>query len=90
MFRSKRLHQNTATAMAVTSTAKNGARAHWVSVSPKARVREYWDKSDANPPMIRNREVGVKEVAIYARLARILYFNTDPSGHTQSATGSAS
>jgi len=34
-------------------------------------VWEYRHDCGINPPLIRNREVGVEEVAICARLARI-------------------
>lgn len=52
------------------------------------RVREYWDKPDVNPPLIRNRGVGVEAVAICAELARISRFkrhrfsNASPDGRT--------
>ena len=40
------------------------------------RVREYWDKVDGSPLLIRNHMVDVEEVAICARLARISCFYT--------------
>jgi hypothetical protein len=40
----------------------------------KPRVREYWDKIDVHPPLIRNRAGGVEVVGICVRLARISRF----------------
>jgi hypothetical protein len=34
------------------------------------RVREYWDKPDVNPPLIRDRELGVAGFVNRAKMAR--------------------
>ena len=41
------------------------------------RVRKYWDKTDVDPPLIRNREVDVEEAEICDGLARISCFKRD-------------
>ena len=53
-----------------------GLRAYFVMFQYQ-RVRKYRDKPDVRQPLIRNREVGLTEAAIRARLARISCFNTN-------------
>ena len=44
-------------------------------------VREYRDKSDVNPPLIRNRGIGMENISMCASLARLCCFSSKAFGN---------